>query len=552
MLQSLTIQNYALISSLEIDFESGFSVITGETGAGKSILLGALSMLLGKRADASVLKNKDLKCVVEGVFNLKNYSFKQFFEENEIDYEDVTILRREISQNGKSRAFINDTPVNLPILKLLGSLLTDIHSQHENPELNDYNFQLKVIDSFAGITENLNNYKTKYKEYKKTLNELNELIEISKKEKADNDFIKFRFDELHEAKLVENEQETLEEERENLTHSEEIKRNLVEGFQLLTEDDFGVISRLRRSFQGMEKIKNFYKKAGTFYERLNTTFIELSDLSQEIETSAEDVEFNPERLVFVNSRLDLIYTLQRKHKVETLLELIEIKLQLQNRLDTIQSYDQTIDELQKKLQIQVIEIQKDSTVLTKLRKESSKKIETQIGEFLNLMGMPSASFKINFFETEDFTETGKDLVRFMFSANKSSELQEISKVASGGEISRLMLSIKALIANSISLPTVVFDEIDTGVSGEIAGKMGDIMLRMSQNMQVIDITHLPQIAGKAKHHYFVYKYENEGIVQTTIKKLSNEERVVEIAKMLSGDNVTQAAMLNAKELLGEK
>ncbi len=549
MLISLSISNYALIDSLEISFNKGFNVITGETGAGKSILLGALSLILGQRADAVVLREKEKKCVVEGFFDIKNYDFADFFKALDIDYDEKVILRREISQSGKSRAFINDTPVNLSDLKDLATKLTDIHSQHKNPELNDLTFQLLMIDSLAGLSGDLNQYRQIFREYKKYLLDYNELFEKSENSKKESDYLQFRFDELSAAKLTENEQAQIEEELENLTHAEEIKRNLSEAGELFDEEHYGILSRLRVVVSALTKIRTFHKKAGEYTQRAETILIDLKDLAAEINYSGENIEFDKQRIDFLKERLDLIYSLQKKHSVETISELLQIQSNISLKLNEIASFDENLNELKIKIDASKKILEKQASEISKKRIGTFEKTESKIAQLLTEMGMPSAKFKIHHLKTEDFTETGTDKVSFLFSANKSGELSEIAKVASGGEISRLMLSIKALIADSVALPTVIFDEIDTGVSGEIAGKMGEIMLQMSKNMQVIDITHLPQIAAKADFQYFVYKTENDTQTNTQIKLLSREERITEIAKMLSGEMVTEAAVQNATELL---
>jgi DNA repair protein RecN (Recombination protein N) len=552
VLNSLSISNYALINSLEIQFKPGFNVITGETGAGKSILLGALSLILGQRADSVILKDKEKKCVVEGIFDLTNYDFRDFFKEIDVDYEDKAILRREISAGGKSRAFINDTPVNLSDLKNLASNLTDIHSQHKNPELNDLNFQLMMIDSLANSNADLKEYKTVFRDYKRVIHEYNELFETAENSKKEADFSQYRFEELSAAKLSENEQTQSEEELKNLTHAEEIKRNLTEAHFLLSEELIGALPRIHTAVGALTKISGFHKKSVEFSERTESAFIELKDLSSEIEITAENIDFDQSRITFLKDRLDLIYSLQKKHNVETVSELLKIQADIFAKLSEIASFDENLELL--KFQIENIkrDLEKKSNALSRKRISVFEKTENKIGGFLSEMGMPWAKFKIMHTKTEDFTETGTDKVSFLFSANKSGELTEIARVASGGEISRLMLSIKALIADSVSLPTVIFDEIDTGVSGEIAGKMGEIMLQMSKNMQVIDITHLPQIAAKADFQYFVYKTEDNIETNTQIKLLTEKERIAEIAKMLSGQTVTEAAMQNAAELLKQR
>lgn len=549
MLKSLRIQNYALISELEIDFYSGLSIITGETGAGKSILLGALSLILGQRADSSFVNPNAEKCVVEAIFSIHEYNLKAFFTDNDIDYDNEITLRREIQSNGKSRAFINDTPVNLNQLKELGLNLVDIHSQHENLNLTDDVFQLKVVDSIAGHRNLITEYNLAYQQYKLLSSELQQLQTIADKSKTDTDYFQFQFNQLEQASLVENEQEELESELETLTHAEEIKLNLINSIGLLSGDGASIINSIKEVRNSLLKILKFYSPASGLDKRAESVYIELKDLSREIELLSEKIEYNPDRIKTVNERLDVIYNLQQKHRVNSVVELIMIKNDFLQKLNEINSYDNQVSELKQKLDTQYTMLLKLSVEISQNRNNVIPTIEAEIINYLQLLGMPNGKFKIESEKLKDFGQNGLDKIIFLFSANKHVELQEVSKIASGGEISRLMLSLKALIAEKTALPTIIFDEIDSGISGEIADKMGSIMQRMADHMQVINITHLPQIAGKGKYHYLVYKTESETTTTTNIKKLNTDERILEIAKMLSGEELTEAALSNARELL---
>ena len=549
MIKHIFIQNYALIDSLEIGFDSGYSAITGETGAGKSILLGALSLILGNRADTNILKDKEKKCVVEAHFDIQRYSLKVFYDDNDIDYDEITVIRREILPNGRSRAFINDTPVNLSLLKDLSVQLTDIHSQHHNLNLNNHLFQLKVLDAYAGLNTDVDSYKQKFYSYNKAKKEYSSLIEKADKEKADLEYLQFRFDELEDTKLIAGEQVEIESELQQLNHTEEIKHNLSASFSCLSSEEDSVSNRLREGLSALKAIQKYYEKVDELIKRLESTKIEIDDISGEIETSAEDIEHNPERAQLIKERIDTIYELQNKHKVSSVEELIEIKEQLEIKLNDITSYDQQIAKSKQQLDHLESQLTELSDHLSTGRKEASQKLEEQIIILLQKLAMPNAEFVVSQLTNDAFSEYGRDTVSFLFSANKHVSPQEISEIASGGEISRLMLSIKSVISDVIALPAIIFDEIDTGVSGEIAEKIGHIMKEMSDNMQVISITHLPQVAAKADHHYKVYKIEGDIDTFTKIKKLSSNERVIELASMLSGENITDAALNNAEELL---
>ncbi|WP_319481042.1 DNA repair protein RecN [uncultured Draconibacterium sp.] len=549
MLSRLSISNYALINKLQVNFHANLNTMTGETGAGKSIILGALSLILGNRADLSVLKEKDKKCIVEGQFEVSNYPIKRFFETNDLDYDTSTILRREITPSGKSRAFINDTPVNLKVMRELGLQLIDIHSQHQNLELSNQKFQLNLIDSVAGAGEALTKYKTQFSAYKSTKKELGQLQENAEQAQADLDYYQFQFTQLEEARLEETEQEDLEAELEQLNHAEEIKTALTETVALLDSETFSVLQSVNDSHRTLNKVTAYLKDAESFAERLESAAIELSDIHQELEMLAERVEFNPARIEEVNDRLNLLYSLQQKHHVTTVAELIILRDEFDQKINKAVGYGDEIESLKNKLKTQKEELEKLAQSLSKTRQKAFKKIESLVVGDLNQLGMTKAKLQVVHNYLEDFQPDGKDEIAFLFSANPDSEPDEISKIASGGEMSRLMLAIKNLLRNSKALPTIVFDEIDTGVSGEIALKMGTIIKSFSANTQIINITHLPQIAAKGDTHFRVYKFEEKGKTFTSIKALDAAERVEELAKMVGGENLTETTIKAAEELL---
>ncbi len=552
MLQSITIKNYAIINSLEIEFENGFSIITGETGAGKSILLGALSLILGQRADTNVLKDKKKKCVIEGLFNIDKYKLQNFFKKNDIDFEQETTIRREINISGKSRAFINDTPVNLNKLKELSLNLVDIHSQHNNLLLNKFEFQLKIIDTIAKNSKLLNRYKSNYNKYILLKKELNKTLEKSDKLKADYVYYEYQYKQLEDANLNIENQIELEQELKLLNNAEEIKNSLNNALYELSGDDKTVLELLSSVKRHINSISALYNNALEIHNRLDSCYLEIQDISNEIEILESGIEYNPQRLETVNERISIINELQLKHKANDIAELISIKNTYKNKLDSITSYEDSIIELEKEVSAIEEILVKDCKILSENRKNVIPKIEKKIINQLKQLGMPYVSFKVLFEQNDGFTINGTDKINFLFSANGKTDLQEISKVASGGEVSRLMLSIKSLVSKSMTLPTIVFDEIDTGVSGDIADKMGSIMKKMSSDLQLINITHLPQVASKADNHYLIYKTSRKGDVYTNMKLLTYNERVVEIAKMLSGENLTDAALNNAKALLYNK
>ena len=551
MLRSLYIQNYALIEKLDIDLGSGFSVITGETGAGKSIILGAIGLLLGQRADVKSIRQGAAKCVIEARFEIAGYGMQPFFEENELEYEDECILRREVYASGKSRAFINDTPASLVQMKELGEQLIDVHSQHQNLLLNKEGFQLNVLDILAHDEEELAKYQTLHREWKRVQQELENLTALAEQNKADEDYIRFQLEQLEDAHLTTGEQEELEQEADTLSHAEEIKAGLFRVNQVMNSDEGGLLSALKECLNTMLGLQKVYSSAGELAERLESSYIELKDISQEISGKEDEIEFNPARLEEVNDRLNLIYTLQQKHRVSTVDELLALTDDYAAKLSNITSSDERIEELKAHSEVLYNKVKKQAAVLTKLRTAAAREVEKQMAARLIPLGMPNVRFLVEIGTRKEPGIHGADTVNFLFSANKNGTLQNVSSVASGGEIARVMLSIKAMIAGAVKLPTIVFDEIDTGVSGEIADRMADIMQEMGDSdRQVISITHLPQIAARGRAHYKVYKQDNETETNSHIRRLTDEERVEEIAHMLSGATLTEAALNNAKALLG--
>lgn len=549
MLQNLFIENYALIEKLDIRFSKGFSVITGETGAGKSIMLGALSLILGSRADTKVLKNENRKCIIEGCFAIEGYNLENFFKENDLDFETQTILRREIAPSGKSRAFINDTPVNLNILKQLGDRLVNIHSQHETITLNDANFQLAVVDSYAGNDTDLKAYQVKYIEYKKHVKELHDLKDIDSKAKMDMDYVQFQFDELEKANLQIDEQQQLEDDMKLLSHAEEIKLAMLEASEKLENSEINVLDLLSDIQKSISKIALLHPNTEELSERITSSFIELKDLSRELNAMGEAVNVDPFKLNEVSERLDLIYQLQQKHRLQSLEELIALRDRLDDQLQSINTIDEQIEVLSKEIKLEEDSLNVLAMSLSESRLNASPAIEKEIVNKLQQLGMPDARFSILLEPTPELGNEGIDKVRFLFNANKGSALNEISRIASGGELSRLMLAVKSMISGRQLLPTIVFDEIDMGVSGEVASKVGEILFGMTKNMQVISITHLPQIAGKGDSHFRVYKDNRGDTTHSVIVELSKEERILEIAKMMSGAEVTESAIENARVLL---
>ncbi|MDO5570266.1 MAG: DNA repair protein RecN [Bacteroidales bacterium] len=551
MVISLNIQNYALIESLSIDMEKGFSVLTGETGAGKSIILGALSLILGQRSDAKTVKIGENKCVIEAAFDLSEYNLKQFFDTNDLEYDNGhCIIRREVYSTGKSRAFINDTPVSLNQLKELGGSLIDIHSQHQNLLLGENLFQLKVIDILAKNQDLLQTYKSNYDEYRHLNTELKILTEKINKSKEEADYLRFQYEQLSEAKLKVGEQSELESEIEMLTHAEEIKTTLFTVNGLLDGDQDSILSLIKDAKSKLASINKIYPKICTLLERLESDYIDLKDIAMETDSLQENISFDNERLVWVQDRLDLLYRLEQKHNVSSEEDLLAVLENVSSKLSAIDNSDEQLETLKGKIESSSSHLKELAGLLSSNRKKTSKKFAEQLVQKMKTLGMPNIKFDVEFTQRHAFDETGLDVLNYMFAANKNQPLMPVAEIASGGEISRLMLVIKSLIANATALPTIIFDEIDTGVSGDIADKMGNIMKEMSNYMQVLTITHLPQVAGKGTVHYRVYKEDTENSTASHIVRLNKEERIEEIARMLSGAKLTNQAIDNAKVLLG--
>ena len=558
MLLSLSIKNYVLIETLDLDFTQGFSVITGETGAGKSILLGASGLLAGNRADSSAIRSGASKCTIEGVFDVSTLNLQSFFEENDLEYDDTCILRRELLATGKSRAFINDIPVQLTMLKEIGEQLIDVHSQHKNLLLGKEDFQMNVIDIIAKNDDLISDYKKEYKEYNALCKKLEDAVSNTNKNRDEAEYMRFQLNQLTEANLNADEQEELETESETLTHAEDIKQALYQANGLIADGGEGAdaLMLIKQSMNILNNISNVYANTEELVNRIDSCYIELKDIAEEISSKCDSIEYNPERLEWVNDRLNIIYTLQKKHNVENVAELLKIQSKLEEKLSMIDNSDEFIEELKHKRSAQLKKALSIANKLSEKRHKASKEIETKMAELLIPLGMPNVQFKAELATTKDkdgnirLTSSGTDEVAFMFSANKNSALQQVSQVASGGEIARVMLSLKALIAGAIKLPTIIFDEIDTGVSGSIAEKMAKIMRDMGdQNRQVISITHLPQIAALGSSHYKVYKEDKEDATVSHIIELTTEQRVEELAHMLSGEELTDAALENARTLL---
>lgn len=551
MLKSLFIQNYALIDTLDIQFDSGFSVITGETGAGKSIILGAIGLLLGQRADSKSIKNGASKCIIEALFHVGNYDMEDFFEQNDLEFDGKEcIIRREISNSGKSRAFINDTPASVGQLKELGEKLIDVHSQHQNLLLNKEDFQLNVIDILAGDKKEIQQYQTLYAAYKQAEKDLETARQEAEQNRTEEDYITFQLEQLEQAGLKDGEQEELEQEAEMLSHAEEIKQTLFQTENLLEDEQNGIIHTLKESVNLLNNLSKVYPDGQDLASRMESCYIELKDLAGEVSGRTEQVEFNPERLEYVNERLNLIYDLQQKHRVNTVEELLQIEETYRRKLDAITHGDEHIQalEAERERRYKVMKAQADR--LTSLRRKAAGTAEKEMKEKLIPLGIPNVQFKVDLASKESPDYTGMDKISFLFSANKNGQLQPITQVASGGEIARVMLSLKAMISGAVKLPTIIFDEIDTGVSGNIAEKMAHIMQEMGAlDRQVISITHLPQIAALGHTHYKVYKEDHAEGTTSHIVRLDEQGRIEEIAHMLSGATLTEAAINNAKELL---
>lgn len=550
MLTTLYIQNYALIEQLDINFQGGFSVITGETGAGKSILLGAIGLLLGQRADVKAIRRGASKCIIEAHFAVGAYGMKPFFEEHGLEYDEECILRRELYASGKSRGFINDTPAPLSLMKELGEQLIDIHSQHQNLLLDKEGFQLNVLDLLGHNDRALEEYTLRYNRWRKLRAELDELQAALQRDRTEEDYLRFQWEQLNEAHLTDGEQEALEQEAEMLSHAEEIKAGLYKSVQLLEGDDGGVMAQLKEVMHTLSSLAGVFAPAEELASRMESSYIELKDIAQEASAQEEQVEYNPERMDEVNDRLNLIYTLQKKHRVESVAALIELMEGFERKLSQLSQGDDRIEALTAEVEQGRILVMEQAERLSEVRRQAASQVEQEIVSRLALLGMPNVRFAVEIGRRKEPGSHGMDTVNFLFSANKNAHLQSISSVASGGETARVMLSLKAMIAGAVKLPTIVFDEIDTGVSGEIADRMADIMQEMGDNdRQVISITHLPQIAARGAVHYKVYKEDNDTETNSHIRCLTPEERIEEIAHMLSGATLTEAALANAKALL---
>ena len=556
MLKELHIRNFALIDSLDIDFESGFSVITGETGAGKSIVLGAIGLLMGQRADTKAIKTDAQKCSIEAHFNLSAYDMQEWFDENEIDFDaDDCIIRRELTASGKSRGFINDTPATVHQMKELGEMLMDVHSQHQNLLLQKEDFQLNTVDIIANNTIERTEYTKAFNELHAAEKALAELKKNISENQKNEEFMRFQLDELTAADLIEGEQEKLEQEQESATHTEDIKSALYEADVLLNGDSNDIIGNLKQVCGSIESITKVFPQVEEISERLESAYIEIKDIASDISGALDDVDFDPERLEYINNRLDMFYSLEKKYSKSTVEELIEERDRLQKAVDAIDNSDEELKEQTAKVASLLKKAQQHADNLTKTRTKSAKTVEAEIHKRLTALGMPNVQFAVELTcnksdDSSHLTKDGQDKIAFMFSANKGMVLRPVSQVASGGEIARVMLSLKAMISGAVKLPTSIFDEIDTGVSGKMAEKMADIMKEMGEaNRQVISITHLPQIAAKGSFHYKVEKHETENGTTSLMRRLNDEERVQEIAQMLSGENITDAALTNAKELL---
>ena len=549
MITTLVIKNYALIEDIRVDFNEGLTIITGETGAGKSILLGALALLLGKRADLGSVKDSSKKCIVEGHFSLGNYHLQSIFDENDMDYESHTIIRREILPSGKSRAFVNDTPVGLTQLQALSPYLIDVHSQHETLEVATESFQMEVIDALAGNSSLLKSYRKELLDFKKTSEELSVLKQQKEEASKELDYSTFLFNELQQAGLSKLDQLQLEESYETLNNSEAIQEALGNVKQLLDEDQIGTLQTAMEARIVLGRIKEFSTVFEGFWQRLNSIILELEDISSEVGNASEKIEADPEMLLQVNEKLQTLYKLQQKHAVSSVSELIEIEKNLEEKVNTTLGMDDEIEKLEKQKELLRLAALKTAAELHHKREQSIPVLKKKLEETLLPLGLPNARFQFELNASEDFKANGTDTLQLLFTANKGLAFGPLKKIASGGEMSRIMLSIKAVLAEYKKLPTIVFDEIDTGVSGEIAYKMADIMHVMSKKMQLLSITHLPQIAAKGDHHIKVYKEDKNNVTGTHLMVLGKDERIVEIAQMLGGKNVSEAALANAKELL---
>ncbi len=549
MIQKLLIRNYAIIESLEIEFADTLTIITGETGAGKSILLGALGMILGNRTDTKVLYNQAEKCVIEGYFDVKNYDLKAFFEDNEIDYDDNSVVRRELTPQGKTRSFINDTPVNLNQLRDFSSKLVDLHQQFDTLDIHDASFQLQMVDALADNKHPLSIYREKFKSFQSDKRILKDLKEKSERSAREIEFLNFQLGEFNKAELIEGEQERIEEEQQRLQNAETIKRNLAAAFRAVSEDENAIVSQLKSVSLSISQVKRYAPSVYKLYERIESLLYELEDIGGELEAISEDTEYDPERIADIQTRLDVIYKLQKKHGVATVEQLIEIQNDLQTQLNAFGDLSEDIAKLEQSLIEQETELRQLANELSTKRKFVTPQFESQVHEMLHQLSMENARLQVQITDLQELTINGADDVQFLFAANKGSRMMPIKDVASGGELSRLALCTKSLVAAAIPLPTLIFDEIDSGVSGDVALKMGNILHKLSKHHQVVVITHSPQVAAKAEKHYFVYKTHKEDRTITSVRPLSTEERMRSIAVMLSQNPPSASALENAKELM---
>ena len=550
MIKSLLIKNYALIDHLEINFANGLTIISGETGAGKSILLGALSLVLGQRADTKSIKEGAAKCVIEAIFDISQYHLEPLFTEQEWEYDPTECtLRREILISGKSRAFLNDTLVALTDLKLIGEKLIDVHSQHRNLLLGETSFQLQTLDHLAKHQYLVEEYKEQYRTYIRLIREIEQLKKQAEQSRKEEDYLRFQYNQLKAINIQAGEQQPLEEELEILTHAEDIKESLFKVDNLLTAEQVGLLSQLKETIHTLANVSKLYPALHELLDRANSTYIELKDIASETHAINDDVEYNPDRLNWIQERLNTLYTLEQKHHVEDADQLLNLQYEIEQQIQSIENSEEDIKNKEKEIEKQKQQLQEKASKITEGRQKAAKEIRETLIPRLVALGMPNAVFSCEILPEKEFLATGKDNVTFLFSANKNQQLRPVADIASGGEISRLMLSIKALIAGKTALPTIIFDEIDTGISGEIADKMGEMMKEISQYMQVITITHLPQVAAKGKQHYFVYKEDDEKETLTKIKLLSKQDRIIELARLLSGSALSDAAIANARELL---
>ncbi|MCK5691324.1 MAG: DNA repair protein RecN, partial [Bacteroidales bacterium] len=548
MIQSLYIRNYLLIDHLELDFSSGFITLTGETGAGKSILMGALSLILGQRVDTAVLKLKDAKCIVEGTFR-PGERVREIFESNDLDFEQITTLRREIAPGGKSRAFINDTPVNLPLLKEVGKLLVDIHSQHQNLRLNDHLYQMEVITHMAGVDKELARYRDTYAGFKEITKELERVGRETTALKEEQEYMQFQYNELQSAHLVEGEMEELEANLQRAEHAEEIRSGLFESAGHLSAETSGILDQLRASLLQLQKIARLYTPSRELATRMESAYIELKDIASEVELEKGKTGLEPGELEKLRERMDLLIGLIQKHRLQELDQLIVLRNQLGSKIEDLTFSDEKVAQLEQERSALLQTLEKQAEFLHKKRSSAANEMQLRVEEQLQQLGIPNARFRVELVKTEVFDANGSDQVRFLFSANKQLSLEEISRVASGGEVSRLMLCIKSMVSDRKGMPTLIFDEIDAGVSGEIADKVGGIMDHLAEGRQVMAITHLPQVASRGAEHFVVYKEDTSDATYTRIRKLQPDERITEIARMLSGEELTEEALSNARVLL---